>query len=165
MSESSPQGESVQCPQGHDFESEKKPSIISATAISKLQLDHSFRNSLYSLLKQESPYDEIIVELESGRTNVQKNDEVYKKMNGTLGIHLNRQDAELDYWRIVVPDDVEVRNMVVQELHSTPYSAHPGIQRTVGKIRRSFYWKGMSGHIRQFVENCPVCQMEKLTTH
>ena len=53
-----PQGQSIlsndegQCRQGN-FESESKPSIIAATSISKLQLDSSFRNSLYSLLQQE----------------------------------------------------------------------------------------------------------------
>ena len=49
----------------------------------------------------------------------------------------------------------------MEELHGTPYSAHPGIQRTIGRVRKSFYWKGMLGDVRQFVENCPVCQMEK----
>ena len=29
------------------------------------------------------------------------------------------------------------------------------------RVRRSFWWKGMLGDIRQFVESCPVCQMEK----
>ena len=48
----------------------------------------------------------------------------------------------------------------MQELHSTPYSAHPGIQRNLGKVRRSFFWKGMMGHIRNVVERFPVCQME-----
>ena len=43
----------------------------------------------------------------------------------------------------------------MQELHSTPYSAHPGIQRTLGKVRRSFFWKGMTGDIRSFVERLP----------
>ena len=108
-----PQGQSnlsndqAQCPQGN-FESECKPSIIAATSISMLQLDNSFRNSLYSLLQQEVPFAEIIQELEEGRTNVRKNDEVYKMLNGILLIHQNRQDAELDYWRIVVPDDKEL---------------------------------------------------------
>ena len=69
--------------------------------------------------------------------------------------------TELDYWRIVVPDNKEIRDRVVQELHSIPYSAHRGIQRTIGKVRKSFFWKGMSGNVREFVENCPVCQMEK----
>ena len=60
-----------------------------------------------------------------------------------------------------MPDDGELKRRIIQELHSTPYSAHPGIQRTIGRVRKSFYWKGMLGDIRQTVENCPVCQMEK----
>ena len=79
----------------------------------------------------------------------------------SLAVHSHRQDAELDFWRIVVPSDANTKEKIMQELHSTPYSAHPGIQRTLGKVRRSFFWKGMTGDIRSFVENCPVCQMEK----
>ena len=166
QSANDPQGQSIlsddqsQCPQGN-FELETKPSIIAATSISKLQLDNSFRDSLHSLLQQEVPYSEIIQELESRRTNVKRNDEVYKMLNRILLVHQTGQGAELDYWRIVVPENKEIRDRVVQELHSIPYSAHPGIQRTIGKVRKSFFWKGMSGHVREFVENCPVCQMEK----
>ena len=54
-----------------------------------------------------------------------------------------------------------MRDQIIQELHSIPYSAHPGIQRTVGKVRKSFFWRGMSGHICEFVENCPICEMKK----
>ena len=151
-----PQGN--QSPQGN---SESKPSIIAATSISKLQLDDSFRNSIYSLLKNENPYVDIIQELESGRTNVKKVNEVYKMVNKILLIHQTGQDVGIDYWQVVVPNDKTTRDQIIQELHSIPYSAHPGIQRTVGKVRKSFFWRGMSGHIREFVENCPVCQMEK----
>ena len=151
-----PQGN--QSPQGN---SESKPSIIAATSISKLQLDDSFRNSIYSLLKNENPYVDIIQELESGRTNIKKGNEVYKMVNKILLIHQTGQDVGIDYWRVVVPNDKTMRDQIIQELHSIPYSAHPGIQRTVGKVRKSFFWRGMSGHIREFVENCPVCQMEK----
>ena len=49
----------AQCPQGN-FSSETKPSIIAVTAISKLQLNNAFRNCLYSLLRQEVAYCEII---------------------------------------------------------------------------------------------------------
>ena len=82
-------------------------------------------------------------------------------MNGILAVHLHRQDPKIDFWRIVVPSDANTKEKIMQELHSTPYSAHPGIQRSLGKVRRSFFWKGMTGDIRSFVENCPVCQMEK----
>ena len=92
---------------------------------------------------------------------MKQNENLYKVLNGILLVHQLRQDTELDYWRIVVPDNKEIRDKVVQELHSIPYSAHPGIQRTMGKVRKSFFWKVMSGHVREYVENCPVCQMEK----
>ena len=150
--------EGNQNPQGN---SESKPSIIAATSISKLQLDDSFRNSIYSLLKNEIPYVDIIQELESGRTNVKKGSEIYKMVHKILLIHQTGQDVGIDYWRVVVPNDKTMRDQIIQELHSIPYSAHPGIQRTVGKVRKSFFWRGMSGHIREFVENCPVCQTEK----
>ena len=80
-------------------------------------------------------------------------------------VHDQKQDVSLDFWRIVVPDDEGIKRSIVEELHSTPYSAHPGIQRTIGRVRKSFYWKGMLGDVRQFVEHCPVCQMENLTTN
>ena len=67
----------AQCLQGNQcsqdkFSLDSKPSIIAATAMSKLQLDDSFRNSVCSLLQNEIPYADIIQELESGRTNIKK---------------------------------------------------------------------------------------------
>ena len=118
QSSNDPQGQSIlsedqaQCPQGN-FESEIKPSIIAATSISKIQLDNSFRDSLYSLLQQEVPYSEIIKELEARRTNVKRNDEVYKILNRVLLVHQTGQNTELDYWRIVVPYNKEIRDRVV----------------------------------------------------
>ena len=83
-------------------------------------------------------------------------------MNSLLVVHDQKQDDNLDFWRIVVPKDKEIKEHIIQELHNTPYSAHLGIQRTISRVRKSFYWKGMLGDIRQFVETCPVCQMENL---
>ena len=124
-------------------------------------LDVQFKNEIYSLLKNESPFDEILKELEGGRMEIKKNDEKYKIKRGMLVVHRENQDSEVDYWRTVIPDSTSVRNFVVTELHAVPYSIHPGIQRTLQKVRRHFYWKGMTSDIRQYVETCPVCQMEK----
>ena len=65
---------------------------------------------------------------------------------------------------MVVPDDLDVKSFLVSELHSVPYAVHPGVQRTIGKVRRYFWWKGMAGDIREFVESCLTCQLEK-TNH
>ena len=50
-------------------------------------------------------------------------------LNGILLVHQTGQTTELDYWRIVVPDNKEIRDNVVQKLDSIPYSAHLGITR------------------------------------
>ena len=82
-------------------------------------------------------------------------------MNSLLVVHYQSQDSEFDFWRIVVPENAEIKEHIVWELHNTLYRAHPGIQGTIARVRRSFYWKGMLGDVRQFVETCPVCQMKK----
>ena len=76
-------------------------------------------------------------------------------------IHVTGQPEDVQYWRVVIPDDLEVKSLLVSELHSVPYAVHPGVQRTIGKVRHYFWWKGMAGDIREFVESCPICQLEK----
>ena len=77
-------------------------------------------------------------------------------------IHVTGQPEDVQYWRVVVPDDLDVKSLLVSELHTVPYATHPGVQRTIGKVRRYFWWKGMAGDIREFVESCPTCQLEKI---
>ena len=165
-----PQGHSVlQYPQGTNSMNEDtspqdkstNKSILASTAISKIQLDNIIKNSITSALQSEVPYSEILTQLQGGMRQIVLNDLIFKIMNSLLVVHDRKQDVSLDFWRIVVPEDKEIKEHIVEELHSTPYSAHPGIQRTIGRVRKSFYWKGMLGDVRQFVENCPVCQMEK----
>ena len=62
---------------------------------------------------------------------------------------------------MIIPDDVSTINFVVTELHNIPYSLHLGVQRTLYKVRKHFFWKGMTGHIREFVESCSVYQVAK----
>ena len=125
-----PQGQSVLTtneatgPQGTENEAR---AIIGATAVSKVQLDNSLRNSLHSFLQHESPYAEILQELQNGSTQVIRNFFVFKRMHKILYVHDHSQDANLDFWRIVVPDNEQMKSQVVQELHCTPYSAHPRI--------------------------------------
>ena len=76
-------------------------------------------------------------------------------------IHVTGQPEYVQYWRVVVPDDLEVKSVLVSELHNVPYAAHPGVQQMIAKVKRYFWWKGMEGDIREFVESCPTCQLEK----
>ena len=75
------------------------------------------------------------------------NNLIFKQMNGLLVVHDQTQNANLDFWQIGVPDILNIKEQIVRELHCTPYSAHPGIQITIAKVRRYFYWKVMLGDV------------------
>ena len=80
---------------------------------------------------------------------------------GTLKMHEDGQPTTAEYWRTVVPNDENVKLQILRELHCVPYSGHPGFARTLEIVKQSFYWRHMSQDVRDFVINCPVCQMEK----
>ena len=131
-------------------------------ARSNITIDNSLREKMYSLLKNEFLYKEILEEMESTKRNeINRGQEKYQLKKNMLMIHVTGQPEDIPYWRTVVPDDLEVKALLVRELHSTPYAAHPGVQRTISKVRRYFLWKGMTSDIREIVESCPVCQLEK----
>ena len=67
-----------------------------------------------------------------------RNSLVFQRMHGILYVHDQSQDSDLDFWRIIVPENEVIKTQVVQELHCTPYSAHPRIQRTVARVKRFF---------------------------
>lgn len=76
-------------------------------------------------------------------------------------MHLQDQDAEFDHWRALLPDEVKTNKLVVKELHAVPYFIHSGVQSTLDKVPEYFCSKGMIGNIQEYVESCPVCQVEK----
>ena len=120
------------------------------------------RDKINSLLREEILYKDILEEIESiGRNELLRGQEKYKLQKKLLMIHVTGQPEDVQYWRVVVPDDLDVKSLLVSEPHSVPYSVHPGVQRTIGKVRRYFWWKGMASDIREFVEACPTCQLEK----
>ena len=124
-------------------------------------IDGQFKNKIYSLLKNERPYNSIIAELEARKIEIREKGEVYRMKRGMLVVHQNEQNTDFDFWRAIIPDEVAVKNFILTELHSIPYSLHPGIQRTLQKVKKHFFWKGMTGNVREYVESCPVCQIKK----
>ena len=102
-SESSPQGSKTST----------NASILASTSISKIQLDDEIKNSLSSALRNEHPYTDVITQLQGGMRQVSVNDLTYKILNSLLVIHDQKQDVSLDFWRIVVPDDGEIKRRII----------------------------------------------------
>ena len=89
------------------------------------------------------------------------NDKVFRMRRGVLSVHERNQPEEFSYWRTIVPDNQDIKLDLLKELHSVPYAGHPGFTRTLEITRRHFYWNHMVQEVRQFVLDCPVCQVEK----
>ena len=53
-------------------------------------------------------------------------------------IHVTGQPEDVQYWGVVVPDDLDVTSLLVDELYNVPYSAHPEVQKKIDKVRRYF---------------------------
>ena len=71
-----------------------------------------------------------------------------------------REDEHGTLWfadRIFVPNDPEVRKLILQEAHDSPYSIHPGNTKMYLDLKESFWWTGMKKDIAEYVVMCDVC--------
>ena len=50
------------------------------------------------------------------------------------------EDGFLTYkGRIYIPDVVDLRRVVMDEIHQAPYSGHPGYQKTITTARKQYF--------------------------
>ena len=144
-------------------EKREEQNAVLAVSESRIQIDDQFRSEIMQALKNEDQYEEMIQKLEDPEqpNDIQVNDRVYRIKNGTLKVHERNQKASASYWRTVIPNDVGIKRMILKELHCVPYVGHPGFTRTLEVATQFFYWTHMSPDVRDFVLDCPVCQVEK----
>lgn len=55
----------------------------------------------------------------------------------------------------------EVREELLKEAHSSPYSIHPGGTKMYKDLRQHFWWRGMKRSVAKSVAKCLVCQQVK----
>ncbi len=58
----------------------------------------------------------------------------------------------------VTPD---LRGPVISWAHNSLVSCHPGIRRTLARIRERFWWPDMRNDVAEYVAACPVCERNK----
>ncbi|KAL4325990.1 hypothetical protein GQ457_11G026580 [Hibiscus cannabinus] len=63
--------------------------------------------------------------------------------------------------RIVVPDDGELRQIILTEAHSSPFSMHPGSTKMYRDLKDEYYWVGLKKDVAEFESKCMVCQRVK----
>jgi hypothetical protein len=65
----------------------------------------------------------------------------------------------------VVPDDYELRTLLVSELHDSMYAGHFGMARTWAAVGRLFWWESLDKDVTKFVSTCVTCQRNKARRH
>jgi len=63
--------------------------------------------------------------------------------------------------RIVVPKDLSLRHLILDEAHSSQFSIHPGSTKMYQDLKQKFWWTRMKQEIARYVAECDVCQRVK----
>ena len=66
----------------------------------------------------------------------------------------------LPEYSFVVPSALV--EFVLQGIHSSPFSGHLGLKRTILRTKNRFFWPMMRTHISDFVRSCQICAKNKL---
>ncbi|GJP37547.1 hypothetical protein CLOM_g21945 [Closterium sp. NIES-68] len=65
---------------------------------------------------------------------------------------------------IVIPHVGNLRNDIIEEVHSTKYGGHLGIKKTWWALSDVYWWLGLGTEVQQFVSRCDACAGNKSDT-
>ena len=85
--------------------------------------------------------------------------ELWRVMGGFLWrIRLGR-------YLLVIPEDVRLRDQVMQLCHDAAAAGHRGSRNTLAKVATRFYWRNMTKDVVEYVRQCQRCQLTKRPSH
>ena len=114
--------------------------VVLAVYEHQVPLDNQFKIQLFNSLTNDDQYSEIIQKLQDPEqaNEVTVDNQMYKIKLGTLKVHEEGYDTMANYWRMVVPNDIDLTRMILHELHYVPYFGHPGFTRML-KVAKHFF--------------------------
>jgi hypothetical protein len=59
--------------------------------------------------------------------------------------------------KIYVPNDQELRELLIREHHDSVVGGHLGMDKTQDFLSRNYYWPQMSAAVRRYVRQCTTC--------
>ena len=54
-----------------------------------------------------------------------------------------------------------IRTEVIETIHSSPETGHPGLAKTLFHLKKSYYWPNMHQTLSRFIRNCHSCRRAK----
>ena len=78
-------------------------------------LQPDLKQQINSLLMSEKPFSTIVEEINiTGSREVSRGRMKYRKRNGLLCIHQEDQSEDVEYWRVVIPDNTDCKNTTLK---------------------------------------------------
>jgi hypothetical protein len=105
-----------------------------------------------------------ITEVKASYDNDTKCQELITKLaiTGTADTHYTFHHGLLRYDnRIIIGNNTDLRNKLIIALHASELRGHSGSRATYHRMKMLFYWPAMKQHIITFIQQCPVCQLNK----
>ena len=108
-------------------------------------------------------------------TRARSTDPIYQRVSQALkdgerriaaetGVKTSLAECELDERgllcfrkRIWIPNSEPLRTGIIQRIHDSYVTGHPGRDATYSILSRRFFWPGAAKDVRQFLRNCTVC--------
>lgn len=81
----------------------------------------------------------------------------FQLIDGTL--YKSNYDPLGPKWLLVVP--AHLQPAILKYFHDAPISGHLGFVKTLDRIRRRYYWKGLYRSVKHYVSHCKECQRRK----
>jgi hypothetical protein len=67
--------------------------------------------------------------------------------------------------KIYVPNNIELKILILEEVHKKPYSGHPGYQKTITTLKKEYFWPRMKTKVVEYLARCLECQQVKAEHH
>ena len=64
--------------------------------------------------------------------------------------------------KIYVPDENEIKKLILREFHVKPYSSHPRYQKALTVVKKFDYWPKLKKEVAYFVARCLYWQKVKV---
>jgi hypothetical protein len=71
--------------------------------------------------------------------------------------HLDERGLLCFRQRIWVPESEPLRTGIIQKVHDSHVTGHPGRDATYSILSRRFFWPGAAKDVRRFLRNCNIC--------
>ena len=71
-----------------------------------------------------------------------------------MGYSLNEKGLLLYKYRLYVPNVPNIKLLILNEIHKTPYSGNLGYQKTITMLRKDHFWPNMKNELAEYIAKC-----------